>query len=129
MWRAVVAAHAEHEFVVATRSDGTTERITYGEADVRADALARRLLAAGVGKGTRVGMLAPNGPEFAVGVIATTRIGAVIVPINTLFQPRELAWVLRNSDVHTLLTVPEILGKDCLDRIVNATTRQPSGNR
>jgi acyl-CoA synthetase (AMP-forming)/AMP-acid ligase II len=117
MWRAVVAAHADHEFVVATRGDGTTERITYGEADVRSCDLARRLLAAGVGKATRVGLLAPNGPDFAVGVLAAARIGAVIVPINTLFQPRELAWVLRHSDVHTLLTVPSILGKDCLDRI------------
>jgi acyl-CoA synthetase (AMP-forming)/AMP-acid ligase II len=117
MWRAVVAAHAHRELVVATPGDGTTERISYGEADDRSGDLARRLLAAGVGKGTRVGLLAPNGPAFAVGVIAATRIGAVIVPINTMFQPRELAWVIRHGDVHTLLTVPAILGKDCLDRV------------
>ena len=117
MLRAVVGAHTDHELLVATRGDGTTERITYGDADARSSDLAGRLLAAGVGKGTRVGLLAPNGPEFAVGAIAATRIGAVVVPINTMFQPRELAWVLRHSDVHTLLTVPTILGKDCLDRI------------
>lgn len=117
MWRAVVADHAERELLVATLGDGDTQRITYGEADRRSAGLARRLLAAGVVKGTRVGLLAPNGPDFAVGVLAATRIGAVIVPINTLFQPRELGWLLRHGDVHTLLTVPTILGKDCLDRI------------
>jgi acyl-CoA synthetase (AMP-forming)/AMP-acid ligase II len=132
MWRSVVAALGDHEFVVTTRGDGTTARITYEEADARSADLARRLLAAGVVKGTRVGLLAPNGPDFAVGVLAATRIGAVIVPINTLFQPRELAWVLRDSDVHTLLTVPAILGKDCLDRIEAAVpalaTHEASGS-
>ena len=120
MWRAVVDDYHDHEFVVATRGDGVTDRITYGEADARAADLARQLLAAGVGKGTRVGLLAPNGPDFAVATIATGRIGAVIVPINTLFQPGELGWVLRHSDVHTLLTTASILGKDCLDRIAAA---------
>jgi len=120
MWRAVVAAVGDHEMLVATRGDGTTERATYGEVDARAADLARRLLAAGVVKGTRVGLLAPNGPDFAVGTLAATRIGAVIVPINTLFQPPELAWVLHHGDIHTLLTVPTILGKDCLERIEQA---------
>jgi acyl-CoA synthetase (AMP-forming)/AMP-acid ligase II len=117
MWRSVARAHGDGELVVATRGDGTSERITYGEADARSADLAVRLLGMGVGKGTRVGLLAPNGPAFAVGVLAATRIGAVIVPLNTLFQPRELAHVLRDGAVHTLLTVPEILGKDCLERI------------
>ena len=117
MWRAVLAQHADHELVVAIRGDGTTERITYGAADERSADLARRLLAAGVGKGTRVGILAPNGPDFAVGAIAAARIGAVMVPINTFFQPPEIAWLLHHSDIHTLVTTPEILGKDCLDRL------------
>jgi acyl-CoA synthetase (AMP-forming)/AMP-acid ligase II len=117
MWRAVAAAHHDRELVVATRGDGTSDRITYGEADARSAHLARRLLAAGVGKGTRVALLAPNGPDFAVAAIAVGRIGAVLVPINTLYQASELAWLLHHSDVHTLLTVPAILGKDCVDRV------------
>ena len=81
------------------------ERITYREADERSQALARGLLATGVAKGTRVGLLAPNGPDWVVGFLAAARIGAVVVPMNTFYKPRELGWVMRHADVNSLLTV------------------------
>ena len=117
MWRTVVAAHRDRDFIVAASADGTVERCTYGEADARAGQLARSLLHLGVVKGVRVGILAPNGPDFATAFLAATRLGAVAVPINTFFQPPELAWVLRHADIHTLLTVPSLLGKNTLERL------------
>lgn len=114
MWRAVVAEHGSRDFIVSARDDGQVERSTYAEADVQSRRLAARLLDVGVVKGARVGVLAPNGTDFAVAFLAATRIGAVAVPINTFFQAPELAWVLHHSDVHTLLTVPSLLGKDTL---------------
>jgi len=93
------------------------ERLRYDEAGVRSSELARALLAEGVGKGTRVGVLAPNGPDAYVALMAVTRIGAVAVPINTFFVASELAWVLDNADVHVLLTVPSLLGNDYLARL------------
>jgi acyl-CoA synthetase (AMP-forming)/AMP-acid ligase II len=117
MWRTVVAAHRGRDLIVSARVDGTVERLTYGEADARSRELARSLLDLGVVKGIRVGILAPNGPDFAVAFLAATRLGAVAVPINTFFQPPELTWVLRHADIHTLLTVPSLLGKDTLERL------------
>jgi acyl-CoA synthetase (AMP-forming)/AMP-acid ligase II len=117
MWRSVVDAHGANDFVVSLADDGTVERITYAEADERSADLARRLLGSGVGKGTRVGILAPNGPQFVVAFLAVARAGAVAVPINTFFQPPELAWVLRDADVHTVLAVPTLLGKDVRERL------------
>lgn len=114
MLEALVAEHGDHDLIVATTADGTIERITYAEADARSAVLARTLLALGVVKGTRVGVLAPNGPDFFVAFLAATRVGAVAVPINTFFQAPELGWLLRHADVHTLLVVPSILGKDTL---------------
>jgi len=76
--------------------------------------LARGLLAAGVGKGTRVGLLFPNGPDWAMAFFAAARIGAITVPLNTFYRPRELAWTLRHADVHTLLTVDRFLSNDYL---------------
>jgi len=76
--------------------------------------LARGLLRAGVGKGTRVGVLFPNGPDWATAFFATARIGAITVALNTFYKPRELAWTLRHADVHTLLTVDRYLGNDYL---------------
>ncbi len=92
-------------------------RLGYREADAQSARLARGLLASGVTKGARVGLLAPNGPDWVVGFLAAARIGAVVVPLNTFYKPRELGWVLRHADVHTLLCVPRLLGNDYLERL------------
>ncbi len=115
-----VERHGASDLVVTCVEDGTTERISYAQADADSAAMAARLLNAGVGKGVRVGILAPNGPDFVVAFLAVTRIGAVAVPLNTFLQPAELAWVLRDADVHTVLSVQSILGKDMLTRIAAA---------
>jgi acyl-CoA synthetase (AMP-forming)/AMP-acid ligase II len=117
MLEALVAGHGGNDLVVATTADGSIERITYADAETRSHDLARTLLALGVVKGTRVAVLAPNGPDFVVAFLAATRVGAVAVPINTFFQAPELGWILRHADIHTLLTVPSILGKDTLGLI------------
>jgi acyl-CoA synthetase (AMP-forming)/AMP-acid ligase II len=93
------------------------ERSTYAEANCRSRRLARGLLASGVAKGTRIGLLMPNGPDWVVAWQAATRIGAVLVPINTFYKSRELGWILHHADVHTLLTVPRFLGNDYLERL------------
>ncbi|MGX9793023.1 class I adenylate-forming enzyme family protein [Mycobacterium sp. MMS18-G62] len=123
MLATVAAAHGSSDFVVSMGADGTVDRITYAEAETRSADLAARLLAAGVTKGVRVGILAPNGPDFAAAFLAITRMGAVAVPINTFFQPAELHWVLRDADVQTLLAVDMLLGKDVLERIEAAAGR------
>jgi len=46
--------------------------------------MAKGLLASGVGKGTRVGLLAPNSPEWVVAWLAATRIGAVVPMLNAI---------------------------------------------
>lgn len=80
------------------------ESITYREAERRSAQLARALLAAGVGKGTHVALLFPNGSAFVVGWLAIARIGAVAVPLSTMSKPAELAVLLRNADVEILLS-------------------------
>lgn len=95
-------------------------RLTYEEAERDSAILARGLLAQGVGKGTRVGLLMPNGPDWVRAWLAVTRIGAVLVPLNTFFQTRELQWILRHADVHTLLCVPQMLSHDYLTRLEEA---------
>jgi acyl-CoA synthetase (AMP-forming)/AMP-acid ligase II len=125
----LVSTHGHNDFVVSSVGDGTVERITYADAGERSANMAARLVAAGVTKGARVGILAPNGPDFAVAFLAVTRIGAVAVPINTFFQPQELWWLLRDADVHTLLSVDTLLGKDMLARITEAAgcVPEPTG--
>ena len=67
--------------------------------DARSAALAKGLLAEGIGKGSRVGILIPNSADFLVAALGVARVGAVFVPVNTFSQTRELGWLLRHADV------------------------------
>src|SRR5262249_30506532 len=57
----------------------------------------------GVGKGTRVGVLLPNSPEWIAVAFGVWQCGGVLVPLNTLYRPRELAHALRHADVTVLV--------------------------
>ncbi|OHV40340.1 AMP-binding protein [Parafrankia colletiae] len=78
--------------------------LTYADADRHSLALARGLLALGVGRGTHVGLLHPNGSEFVVAWLAAARIGAVSVPLSTFSTSAELRTLLRNADIGVLLS-------------------------
>ena len=52
-------------------------RMTYAEADTASARLARRMLAAGMGKGTRVGLFFTYGQEWVIAWLAASRIGAL----------------------------------------------------
>jgi len=96
------------------------ERLRYRELEQRSGGLARALLASGVSKGTRIGLLAPNRPDWIVCLLAAARIGAVVSLLNTYWKARELAWVLRHADVELLLTIDTHLGHDHLARLADA---------
>jgi acyl-CoA synthetase (AMP-forming)/AMP-acid ligase II len=110
--RALAARFGEQELVVLGE-----RRLSYAGAERESARLARGLLAAGAGKGTRVALLQPNGPDWVLGWLAAARIGALVVPLNTFYPPRELGYVLRHADVHTLLTAARYLKHDYLERL------------
>ncbi len=79
--------------------------------------LARGMLASGISKGSRLGLLMPNSPDFVVAWLAAARIGAIIIPINTFYKPKELAFVLHHADIQVLLTADKLLNNDYLARL------------
>jgi len=93
------------------------DRITFGELDDRTHAMAAAFLEAGVTKGTRVGLIMPNGTGWVQTAIALTRIGAVLVPLSTLLAPPELVGQLRVASVQYLLAVEEFRGHRYLDEL------------
>lgn len=93
------------------------ERVSYAQADERSARLARGLLASGVGKGSRIGLWLPNGPDWVIAFLAAARIGAVVIPLNTFYKPRELGWVMRHADIERLFTLPRLIGADPLERL------------
>jgi acyl-CoA synthetase (AMP-forming)/AMP-acid ligase II len=94
--------------------------ITYRELDEATAGLAARLAGAGVVKGDRVGLMAPNGIEWAVTGLAALRIGAVLVPLSTLLRPPELLAQLSVASVTHLVTVPAFRDRCYLDDLDDA---------
>ena len=73
---------------------------------------ARAFIAAGIEKGDRVAIWAPNMAEWIVAAIGLQSAGAVLVPLNTRFKGREAAQILQASRARLLLTVRGFLGFD-----------------
>jgi acyl-CoA synthetase (AMP-forming)/AMP-acid ligase II len=96
------------------------DHISYAEAERRSAVLARGLIAHGGGKGTHIGLLYPNGPEFVVGMLAAARIGAVVIPFSTFVTTRELREQLVHSDVEILLSAASFRSHDYAERIAEA---------
>ncbi len=90
-------------------------RISYRELDASTRGLAAVFVEAGVGKGTRVGLIMPNSVRWVQVAIALTRVGAVLVPLSTLLQPGELVAQLRAAAVQFLVGVEEFRGRRYLD--------------
>ncbi|MCU1429730.1 MAG: hypothetical protein JWL83_3730 [Actinomycetia bacterium] len=109
------ASEREADFVV-----GPEFRLTFGDADERSATLAARLLAAGVGKGTRVGVLFPNRAEWVVTWLAAARVGALTVPLSTFSPSAELARAIRHADVQVLLSAPRFADHDLCLRLEGA---------
>ncbi|PXX07389.1 class I adenylate-forming enzyme family protein [Mycolicibacterium moriokaense] len=102
--------HGDKPMVIDTES-----RISYAELDETTRALAAAFIEAGVGKGTRVGLIMPNRVQWVQIAVALTRIGAVLVPLSTLLQPPELVAQLRAASAQVLIAVEEFRGHRYLD--------------
>ncbi|MYE08693.1 MAG: acyl--CoA ligase, partial [Acidimicrobiaceae bacterium] len=95
-------------------------RLSYRDLETESRRLGRGLLASGVGRGSRVGLLAPNGPEWVVAWLAAARIGGVVVLLNTFHKARELGWALAHCEAEVLLTVDRYLSHDYTSRLEEA---------
>ncbi len=81
---------------------------TYSEFRDDVDTFARALLAMGVKKGDHVAIWATNVPQWYITFWATTKIGAVLVTVNTEYKIHEAEYLLRQSDTNTLVMVDGI---------------------
>jgi fatty-acyl-CoA synthase len=87
-------------------------RWTYREFARAVDRLAAGLLSIGVYRGDRVGIWAPNRPEWLLTQFATARIGAILVNINPAYQRSELEYALNKVGVKALILAPRFKASD-----------------
>ncbi|MFE5899723.1 amino acid adenylation domain-containing protein [Streptomyces sp. NPDC056488] len=90
----------------AVRDAHTT--LTYRELDARADALARRLAARGIGPEDRVAVALPRGNDLVVALLGVLKAGAAYLPLDTGYPAARLAHMLDDAAPRLLLTTPEL---------------------
>src|SRR5262245_17201521 len=100
--REVTARFGDREALVWRSPDGVA-RWTYAALWERSVEVARALVASGVGKDGRVGILMTNRPEHLAAAFGTSLAGGVVVMLNTFATAAELEHLLRASCVSTLL--------------------------
>jgi long-chain acyl-CoA synthetase len=79
--------------------------IGYQETDVKSQALAAYFQSLGLEKGDRVAIMMPNVPQYPVAVAAVLRAGLVVVNVNPLYTPRELAHQLKDSGAKAIVII------------------------
>ncbi len=82
--------------------------LTYRELSALADRFAAGLQSLGVKKGDRVALMLPNSPQFVIACYGALRAGAVVVPTNPLYTPRELRHQVIDSGAETLVVLSRL---------------------
>ena len=85
---------------------------TYKEFRDDVDEFARSLIALGVKKGSHVAVWATNIPQWYIAFWAATKIGAVLVTVNTAYKIAEAEYLFRQSDTHTLIMIENCRDSD-----------------
>lgn len=83
----------------------TGVRWTYAQLDEQTNRLARGLLAMGISKGDRIGIMAGNCEEYVAVFFAAARVGAVLVVLNNTYTPLELYYALDHSGMLLLVFI------------------------
>ena len=111
---ATAARFPEREAVAYAPRGEVVARLSWDALRAASRLAAKRLVAAGVTKGTRVGFLCSNRLDWLPIAFGAARIGAVLVPLSTLWKRDELRYTLAHADVSVLVTLPGFLRHDYL---------------
>ena len=85
---------------------------TYSQFRDDVDTFAKSLIAMGVRPGTHVAVWATNIPQWYIAFWAVTKIGAVLVTVNTAYKIHEAEYLFRQSDTHTLIMIDKYRDSD-----------------
>jgi long-chain acyl-CoA synthetase len=101
-----LASVLEHQAMLTPDRVAVTfgaKHMTYAELDAGASQVAGGLLTLGIGPGDHVALSCPNVPWFPLAYFGILKTGAVVVPLNALLKPREIAYHLKDSTAKALL--------------------------
>lgn len=78
---------------------------TYAELDAAISKFASGLAELGVKKGDHVALLLGNSPHFVIGLYGALRLGATVIPVNPIYTPDEIGYILTNGDVKVVIAL------------------------
>ncbi|MBN8199040.1 MULTISPECIES: fatty acid--CoA ligase family protein [Bacillaceae] len=78
---------------------------TYAELDGAVTKFADGLSKLGVKKGDHIALLLGNSPQFVIGLHGALRLGATVIPINPIYTPDEIGYIVNNGDVKAVVTL------------------------
>ena len=113
----VCSKYADKEALVYHPAKGPAIRLTYAQVYDEATTVARALIARGVTKDTRVGLLATNRPEWVTAMFGITLAGATCVAMSTFAKQNERDYQLRIADVSLLIFERAILNRDFAEEL------------
>lgn len=102
------------------------ERWTYKQLARRVDRLAAGLLSIGLYKGDRIGIWAPNRPEWLIAQFATARIGLVLVNINPAYKSSELEYALNKVEAKALILASKFKTSDYTGSLLDIAPEIPN---
>lgn len=112
----------------ARRGDATAlvaengETLTYRQLEDQVIAAAGAFKAAGIQRGDRISIWAPNAMQWVAATLGLQSVGAVVCPINTRYKGMEAAYILNRSRARMLLTFSSFLGVDYRALIAKEST-------
>lgn len=78
---------------------------TYAELDAAVTKFASGLEKLGIQKGDHVALLLGNSPFFIIGLYGAMRLGATVIPINPIYTPDEIGYIVKNGDVKAIISL------------------------
>jgi len=88
--------------------------LTYAQVNAKAAALAAALAELGIGAGDRIAIVMPNWPEWVISLLAASKLGATVVPVNPRLSYHELKYQLRHAEVSAVVALERHHGVDYL---------------
>lgn len=96
---------------------GLDFRMNYGQYRDKVNQLAKGLIALGIKKGDHIAVWATNVPEWVFLELAVSKIGGVLVTINTNYRAAEIEYALRQGDIKALFMIEDLRGYSYLDAV------------
>jgi fatty-acyl-CoA synthase len=121
-----IDAHGSGEALVSVHQG---IRWTYDEFGRRVSNLAKGLMGAGLERGDRLGLWAPNSAEWTLVQYATAEIGVILVSINPAFRSRELEYVLNQAGCRWVIAASEFKTSNYVAMVSEVADRCPQLER